>query len=165
MKKNYFLFAALSGMIAFSTATAQTDAELSNYNPSSDEVNEILSDVQVYHGESGLHLKASCDSLSTPLLGGNGFKGNMFDVNVLNTITVETFSMVVDLGPFNVAIFYKTGTFVGSTNTAGDWTFLDSAIVTGMGTGVASKVPVDVNLPLAPGTYAFYVTVTDAAGG
>ena len=106
-----------------------------------------------------------CDSLKVDSVAGNGYHGNMFDLSVASTVTLETFSVSINTGTWNVAIFYKAGTYVGSQSSSAGWVFLDSASITSTftGAGVFNKVPVNLNLTLNAGsTYAFYVTATSS---
>ncbi len=165
MKKLYFRFIAISLGITISFAIfAQTDKQLSTKALSADEIQAVLQQVQpgdVNSGNSYKSAMATCTNvLSTPVLGGNGYDGNMFDVTASSDVTIETFAVTID-STVNCAIFVKTGTFVGSQTTPGDWTFLDSAIVVGAGIGVPVEIPVDVSYSMLSGsTHAFYVTAT-----
>lgn len=161
MKRNYKGFITLSLIAASFTGFAQTDALLDTRVFSADEKTEILSGVQV-RTIKNVNNKANCnDTITTPVLSGNGHAGVMFDVLVgANDLTVETFWVSQDT-PENVAIFYKTGTFVGSELTSSAWTFLDSAITAGSGDGSVDSIPVSLNLSvLSNTTYAFYITKT-----
>lgn len=146
--------------------SGQTDKQSSIQIFTAKQRHEILSQVKdsPITQNSILKLPVICDSLTAFTTAGNSFHGNMFDILVVNGFDLKTFSVSVDVGTWNIAIFYKTGTFVGSETTAGAWTFLDSANVTSTTTGAGAfyKVPVNLNLPLTPGTYAFYVTATNS---
>lgn len=163
MKKYYALF-TFSGMIFFLSSFGQSDKQLSAQTFTSKQKQEILANVQERPKvvNKQFRLPIVCDSLTAMTAAGNNFHGTMFDVLVDSACTLETFSVSVDLGTWNIAIFYKTGTFVGSDTTASAWTFLDSANVVSTTTsaGTLYKVPVSLNLPLTVGTYAFYVTGT-----
>ena len=99
-----------------------------------------------------------CDSLLVQTTPNTGFEGVMFDMHVLNFVTLETFSISLDAGTPLVGIFYRTGSYVGNETSSAGWIMLDSAEVTVAATGIV-KIPVDVNLPLlADSNYAFYVT-------
>lgn len=167
MKKNYFRLMTLSlGLAVSFTVFAQTDAELSTKTFTADERATILKEANPGDNVSGGNqeiLAATCTNvLSTPVLGGNSFNGTMFDVTAANDLTVETFSVTVDITT-NIAIYARTGSYVGNESSSAGWTFLDSAIVVGAGTGTVVEVPVDVNYAMLSGsTHAFYVTATDA---
>ena len=162
--KNSFALFTLWGIIFSTTLFAQSDKQLSTKIISEKQNQEILKNIQTRPAvaDQQLRLPIVCDSLTAMTAAGNNFHGNMFDVIVDSACTLETFSVSVDVGTWNIAIFYKTGTFVGSDTSASAWTFLDSANVvsTTTGGGALYKVPVSLNLPLAVGTYAFYVTGT-----
>ena len=164
--KKFYASTLVFGMMFSSVVFGQTDKQLSSENLNFQQKQNILSQVintpVVLDHQS--KLPTVCDSLTGSTAAGNSFSGNMFDIAVASAVTLETFSVSVDAGTWNIAIFYKTGTFVGSETSAIGWTFLDSALVTSTTTGAGAfyKVPVSLNLPLAAGTYAFYVTATDA---
>ena len=147
------------------SVSGQTDKQLSTQTITSQQKQTILAQLKSAPAPFNHQSKVSlmCDSLTVDTVAGNGFNGNMFDVFVATGCTLETFSVSVDVGTWNIAIFYKTGTFVGSESSATGWTFLDSASVTSTTTGAGAlyKVPVILSFPLiVDSTYAFYVTAT-----
>ena len=155
------------GMTLSTAVFGQTDVQLSAQTTTAVQKQAILANVQDRPEISNQQFKvaASCDSLTVQTIGGNGYNGNMFDIAVTSSVTLETFSVSMDAGTWNVAIFYKTGTFVGSETSSTGWIFLDSANITSTTTdsSLFYKVPVNINLPLTAGTYAFYVTGTNSA--
>ena len=163
MKKTQALF-AFSGLILSIVAFGQNDKQLSSQKLISKEKKEIHLNVQDRPTivEQQFKLPIVCDSLTAMTSAGNNYHGNMFDILVDSVCTLETFSVSVDAGTWNIAIFYKTGTFVGFDTTASAWTFLDSANVvsTTTGAGTLYKIPVNLNLALSLGTHAFYITGT-----
>ena len=161
MKKLYFAFIT---SLSFSAATAQTDQQLASLTHNETKFNAVNVEQRIQPPVSKAAM--SCDSLLTTTAGGNGFNGNMFDITVAQNFTLETFSVSMDAGTWNVAIYYRTGTYVGSTTSSTGWTFLDSASITSSTTDASTlyKVPVNLNLPLMAGnTYGFYVTGTNSA--
>lgn len=99
-----------------------------------------------------------CDSLLAQDTPNNGYEGVMFDIHVLNYVTLETFSISLDAGSPWVGIFYRTGSYVGYNTSSAGWIMLDSALINVPADGIM-KIPVNLNLPLlADSTYAFYVT-------
>jgi hypothetical protein len=99
-----------------------------------------------------------CDSLLATPTPSNGFEGVMFDMHVLNFVTLETFSISLDAGNPWVGIFYRTGSYIGHNTSSAGWIMLDSALINVPADGIV-KIPVNVNLPLlADSNYAFYVT-------
>ncbi|MFL5765000.1 MAG: T9SS type A sorting domain-containing protein [Bacteroidia bacterium] len=166
MKKIYNLLFASAVMISAS-ALAQTDMQNSHLNMTADQMQAKLANVNHTKPTAPLsRVSMSCDSLTTIKTGGNGFNGNMFDITVASNFTLETFSVSMDAGTWNVAIYYRTGTYVGSETSSTGWTFLDSASITSTTTDdtVLYKVPVSLNLPLMGGsTYGFYVTGTNSS--
>lgn len=152
-------------MLLSVTLFGQSDKALSTQTFTAQQRQEILADVQDRPAvvDAQFKLPTVCDSITAMTAAGNSYHGNMFDVLVAANCTLETFSVSVDAGTWNIAMFYKTGTFVGSETSSAAWTFIDSATVTSSttGAGVFYKVPVNANLNLTPGTYAFYVTATN----
>lgn len=146
-------------------AFAQTDAELSTTEITPERQAEILSQVEVRGPEMFARAGGACDTVYTPMVGDNSFNGVMFDVDANFDITVNTFWVTTDpaSGPQNIAIFARMGTFVGNETSSAGWTFLDSAIVTGIDNVTPVMVPVTLNYPMLSGSlHAFYVTTTSA---
>ncbi|MBK9192044.1 MAG: T9SS type A sorting domain-containing protein [Crocinitomicaceae bacterium] len=107
-----------------------------------------------YPGSSGLN---------TTFAGGNNHRGNMFDITAINTVTITQFEGH-PMSNTTVEVYYKTGTYVGSENTAGAWTLLGSAAVIAQPMGTPTPYPVPVNVTIPAGqTYAFYVTSSNTA--
>jgi hypothetical protein len=110
---------------------------------------------------------AVCDSLMAESIDDNGYHGVMFDMHVINTINLETFSMYLNPsapGVLWVGIFYRQGTYVGNETSSTGWIMLDSAQMDLQVSGIA-KIPLDLNLVLQANTdYAFYVTTINNTG-
>lgn len=106
---------------------------------------------------------SSAASLSTTFAGGNGQNGNMFDINVLQNITITDFDVNSYAGTGNFEVYYKAGSYVGSETNAAAWTLLATASnVVSNGAGVATPLNLGLNLSLTAGqTYSFYVTGTN----
>lgn len=112
----------------------------------------------------------TADTLTTTFAGGNGCtNGNMFDLQVLNNLSITQFDINAYAGAQTINIYYKTGSYVGSQTVPGDWTLLYTASVTGLGNGGPTPVTLPSAFSLAPGQYAFYVEgdldYTDIAAG
>ncbi|SDF18249.1 HYR domain-containing protein [Ulvibacter litoralis] len=100
-------------------------------------------------------------TLSTPLTGGNGNFGNMFDVNALTDITVDSFDVHGDVGlTFDVNVWVKTGTHVGFEADASAWTLLDTAVgIVSNGDGVVTPLNLTLGYTIPAGeTHAFFVS-------
>ena len=68
-------------------------------------------------------------SLTTSFATNNGSAGNMFDVMPLTDINVNSFDVNnSSTTTVDYEIYFKTGTYVGSETTAGDWTLVGSAL-------------------------------------
>ena len=77
------------------------------------------------------------DVISTPYDANNGQAGNMFDLNVMAPFGIELsqLELNLDAGSWDIELYTKTGTHVGSETTPGDWTLRQSS------TGVTSVAP------------------------
>lgn len=107
-------------------------------------------------------------TLPTTLAGGNGNFGNMFDINALTNVTIQSFDIHGDTGAvFDVEVYAKSGTWVGSENNAGAWTLIGTAPgVVSNGDGVVTPLNLTLNYAIPAGeTHAFYVTPTDFSTG
>lgn len=108
--------------------------------------------------------KESGDSTHTIGFGGNNFAGpgakggSMFDVNILKPLTIDSFYIHVNLtNKQNVWLYMKKGSIGNSATVPGDWTVVDSNVVTAQ--GFTNKTPFHLNKPLylEKGNYAFYI--------
>ncbi|MEM7187739.1 MAG: hypothetical protein AAF466_13890, partial [Bacteroidota bacterium] len=64
-------------------------------------------------------------SLETTFAGGNGNFGNMFDMNALTDLTIDSFDIHGDTGAtFDVEVYAKSGTYVGFETDPGAWTLI-----------------------------------------
>jgi len=107
-------------------------------------------------------------TLETTFVGGNGNFGNMFDMNALTDVTVQSFDINGDTGAtFDVEVYAKAGTYVGSETDPGAWTLIGTAPgVVSNGDGVATPLGLALGYAMAAGeTHAFYVTPTDFSTG
>lgn len=101
-----------------------------------------------------------CLNTTTTYMGGNGFDGNMFDVVSSHDITISGFSGNIN-GSGPMAIYYHSGTYVGTETNPGAWTLIDSVNVTSAGVNVPTTIPFTGTLTMPAGsTYAFYITGT-----
>lgn len=85
----------------------------------------------------------------------------MFDIEAINDVTVTGFDC--NLGNtelYDMEIYFKLGTHVGSTMTPGDWTLVGSATgIMGLGEDIPTPIPIALNIPVPTGqTVAFYIT-------
>ena len=93
-------------------------------------------------------------------VGGTGWQ---FDVAVLN-VSEDVIITAIDINnsettAYNVSLYYKLGSYVGSELNAGAWTLWDTVSVTGAGIGVGTTVDIN-DLRLSVGqTYGFYIAV------
>lgn len=105
--------------------------------------------------------------LTTTFAANNGQAGNMFDLMAVNDITINSFDVNMDTGvTADVAIYFKTGTWVGSDTTPGDWTLMATApAVTSAGTNQPTALNLSMGIDvLAGNTVAFYVTLVNNEG-
>ncbi|MDT0556991.1 proprotein convertase P-domain-containing protein, partial [Patiriisocius hiemis] len=106
-------------------------------------------------------------SLTTTFASNNGLDGNMFDINALNDVTINSFDINMNTGTDDVEVYFKTGTHVGFEGDASAWTLLDTA--TGItSNGPDTATPLNLNLGqvvLAGETVAFYVSTLTVGVG
>jgi MYXO-CTERM domain-containing protein len=106
-------------------------------------------------------LTAGAQTLTTTLAGGNSFNGNMFEIVARDDITIDGFDVHIATGTQTIEVYYRAGSYSGFEGSSAGWTLAGSATVSGAGQGVATSVPIDVNLDISSGSrYAFYVTNT-----
>ena len=101
-------------------------------------------------------------SLETTFAAGNNFNGNMFDINVINGVTFDSFDVHLEDGiTDDIEVYFKMGSFVGFETDASAWTLLETATVTSAGLGAPTPLNMNLGLEIAAGeTVAFYVTTT-----
>mgnify|MGYP000375852348 CR=1 FL=1 len=113
-------------------------------------------------------LPPTANSLATLLDGGNGNFGNMFDINALTDVTMDSFDIHGDTGAtFDVEVYAKAGTWVGFEADASAWTLIGTAPgVVSNGDGVVTPLGLDLGYNMLAGeTHAFFVTPTDTSTG
>lgn len=163
MKKFILLTISLLNYALINAQTGRDVLEASTNHSSNNQILEYTHRNKSINADRGG--STICDSLLAQSSSNNGFEGVMFDIHVLNYVTLETFSIELDPGTPWVGIFYRPGSYVGFNTSSAGWMMLDSAQVTVTTTGIV-KIPVDVNLPLlADSNYAFYVTTIDNTSG
>ncbi|MEL6811652.1 MAG: proprotein convertase P-domain-containing protein, partial [Bacteroidota bacterium] len=106
-------------------------------------------------------------SLETTFVGGNGFEGNMFDINAINEVTINSFDVNLDNGVVDdVEVWAKVGTYVGSESTMADWTLIGTAAgITSAGDGLPTPLNLSLGYTIPAGElHAFYVTTVNGGG-
>lgn len=106
------------------------------------------------------------DDLIAPYSSNSSNKGVMFDISATNTVTIYCFDVnLPDLSTGDYEIYYRTGSYLGSENSSGDWTLVGSAnSVSSLGTNTPTPLPILVNLVIPSGQiYGFYITATNAS--
>ncbi len=142
MKKLFFVSICFFGLLAF----AQVNDDGTPY----------------VHTDPGVATEDSSrapGSLSTIFAGGNGFAGNMFDVEVTTALTIEGFDVNVDIAATGtIQLYYRLGTCVGNETNAAAWTLYGQDINV-VGQGASNPTPVNISgLALDPGqVYGFYI--------
>jgi len=147
------------GVAAFS----QTDAEADTKTFTADEIDAILGAVEINTIKNTSDKTNHCeDTITTPLLSGNGQDGVMFDVVIGGAdLIIETFWVSIDVTD-SVLIYYRAGTFVGNETSSAGWIYLGGNITTGTGDGLIAQIPVSLAFPVTNGTtYGFYVTTAN----
>ena len=103
--------------------------------------------------------------LTSTFSSNNQFAGNMFDLTNVSgqPITITSFEGNVNAAAGQTAmfeVFFRTGTYVGFTNTAAGWTSMGTAMATTAGINQPTMVPIG-GLTLQPGeTYGIYFVMT-----
>jgi hypothetical protein len=105
---------------------------------------------------------ANAGFLTTTFAGGNQFHGNMFDVTTFGSdLTITGLDVHLDSTGANVpiAVYYRTGTYVGNATSSIGWTLAGTTNVVSNGVGTPTFVDIaDFNLS-ANSLYGMYVTV------
>lgn len=105
------------------------------------------------------------NDLSSSYNSNNGQDGIMFDITntASQEITIECFTSNFDAGTYDVEVYYKSGTHVGSENNSGAWSLAATANgVSSSGVDNPTLIPAKVGVTIPCGeTYGFYVTTTD----
>lgn len=98
--------------------------------------------------------------LLSPLVGGNGDEGNMFDVSAKATITITSFEgNFSTAGTTDYEIWTRPGTYVGFEGSSTGWTQIAAGTFTTNASGVFTAIPLAVNITIAGGQRrAFYLT-------
>lgn len=114
---------------------------------------------------SALAASASAGVLTTTFAGGNSQVGNMFDLSVGdNALTVTSLGINVRSfsGAGNLAVWLKSGTYVGSESMAAAWTKVSSTAISSVAaTGSETLVDVTDFLLAANSAYGVYVMWED----
>ena len=97
------------------------------------------------------------NSLTAPMLAGNGQDGVMFDINATTDVEIKCFEMSLDVGTASFEIWSRPGTHVGFEMASTGWTMVGTAnSVTTNGTGVGTPIPINVDISITTGnTQAF----------
>lgn len=108
--------------------------------------------------------------LETTFASNNGQQGIMFDVDVQNSVIVNSFDINVDAsaaaGTIHVDVWMKTGSHVGSETDMNDWTYVGSDLATtGATVDTPTRVSVGDILLSARTDYAFYIHLASYVDG
>lgn len=106
--------------------------------------------------------------LSTPMLGGNGAQGAMFDVGatgssavILTDLSVSLASLQGEQVPYEVYMVSNGTTHVGKEGSSANWTLIRSGTVTASVPGTATALNLGLGIFLQPGqSLGLYVTTT-----
>ena len=100
-------------------------------------------------------------TITTGFNGANSYSGNMFDIKVNNSFTIDSFDVNINAGANVIKVYYKTGSYVGFENDAAAWTFVDSVNVIGNGQGIPTRAAIGGLTLLAGQTYGIYITTVN----
>ena len=122
----------------------------------------VISSTTSYYVAASTGGSNTAANLFTTNAAGNGAYGNLFDVNVLNPIRIDSFSIYAATANTTVGIYYRTGTGVGFNTASTGWTFLGSTVITTLNspTSNLTVIPFNVNLNLTPGLYSFALSTS-----
>ncbi len=166
MKKTFFLCFLMCLLIANRSVSQDANEPLSGIiNTVQDVELQVNSTVAPDSNESAddLMMTTTCDSMLSIMTGGNGNRGNMFDVTAINALKITKFD--VHLDSFKITtykIFYHMGTYQGTENDPAAWTLLgyrDSVRAKPPHHPTPLNIPINVVIP-AGITCAFYITST-----
>lgn len=102
------------------------------------------------------------DSLTSTFAAGNGQNGAMFNLNVLNSVNLNSFTISsASAGSITYEIYYRSGSFSGFETTSGAWTLLTTFPSHFSATAGSRVLTLPAPLAVTGGqTYAFYITGT-----
>lgn len=102
-------------------------------------------------------------SITTTFASDNEQSGNMFDVVTFgNSLSVQKLDLNLDAFSWNLELYIKSGPYMPSASTPGDWTLIDSASnLMSNGQNVATPWDVEDFILPANATTGIYVTVTN----
>lgn len=111
--------------------------------------------------------QSTAQSLTTTFIGGNGFDGNMFDVQVLGgAVLVTGLDLhLSNVGSTTISLYTRPGSFVGFESDPAGWTLMSQNVVTSAGQNNQTFFDVTDFELLAGATYGFYVAVSNSAVG
>jgi hypothetical protein len=104
---------------------------------------------------------SNADSLLTTFAAGNGQNGNIFDINVINGVAINGFTINAQ-GAGTAEVWYRSGSYAGFENSSAGWTNLTTTAVPVAGSG-AQYVGLPNPLVLGAGVHAFYVTMSSGS--
>lgn len=103
--------------------------------------------------------------ITTTFSSDNSRRGNMFNVDVNQNVTISAFDVNLASGlTKDIFVYYKSGSYVGFEGNAGAWTLAGSQSVTSAG----GNSPTFVDIPdfvLNAGSYALFVTTDGQTSG
>ena len=127
----------------------------------------VEKDTSVCRGEP-VELKASTSGINNTVTTtftttSSSYQGAMFNVTARQPLTLNTMDGNFTAGgPVAVAVYYKTGSYVGFQNNSSAWTLIDTATINAP-SPVNTPTPIPIPLAIAMNagdTVAFYVTAT-----
>jgi PEP-CTERM motif len=110
---------------------------------------------------AALAAPASAITLTTPLAGGNGQSGIMFDITAgAQALTITGIAPSIASGTFTIEVYTRPGTVVGNLGATG-WTLINSfSGVTGSGAGTTTALDIADFAMAAGSTTGLYITGT-----
>ena len=104
-------------------------------------------------------------NLFTTNVAGNSAYGNLFDVQAVNTIRIDSFSIYATTANTAFSVYYRVGTGVGFNTAATGWTLIGTGTIGTINPIPANltRIPLNINLILNAGqTYSFAISTGTA---
>ncbi len=114
----------------------------------------ILYDTTVYYAQAG---GVALDEITTTFASGHASDGNMFDIQAINTITIDSFDINGSTDTI-IEVWYRSGSYVGHTTSNSGWTKLGEDTVVNAVQGNPTRLPIGGLTIPAGQTYGICVT-------
>ncbi len=106
---------------------------------------------------------AAPGSLFTTNAAGNGANGNLFDVQAVTTIRIDSFSIFATVANTTFSVYYRVGTGIGFNTSNAGWTLIGAGTIGTINPIPANltRIPLNINVILNAGqTYSFAISTS-----